>query len=131
MLLFSFFHRYFGRARELPGVKELFQAASRPHTEPAGPSLPELRRNVDAAYYGYNLDEEDGTLLKYEAQREKEAFETFMKEAENGTNGSKHNTWEELPGDAGDGNGWKVPTLDEVQEELVERRRKMLLNKLG
>ena len=90
-----------------------------------------MRRNVDAAYYGYNLDEEDGTLLKYEAKREKEAFDTFMKKVENGTNGSKHDVWEELPGDAGDGNGWKVPTLDEVQEELVERRRKMLLNKLG
>ena len=116
----------------MPGVKELFQAASKPQREPAGPSLPELRRNVDASYYGYNLDEEDGTLLKYEMEREKQAWEALMKAAEkNEVNGGREDDWEELPGDAGDGNGWKLPTLDEVQEELVERRRKMLLDKLG
>ena len=71
-------------------------------------------------------------MLKYEAQREKEAFETLLRAAERkDTNKRQQEEWTELPGDAGDGNGWKVPTLDEVQEELVERRRKMLLNKLG
>src|ERR1700761_94418 len=59
-------YRYFGRARELPGVKELFEAAKEP---PPGSksdeqrSRQDLRRNVDASYYGYNLDEEDGVLL--------------------------------------------------------------------
>ena len=35
------------------------------------------------------------------------------------------------PGDGGDGVGWRLPTLEEVQEELVERRRRTLLDKIG
>ncbi len=125
-----FLCRYFGRARQLPGVKELFEVASKPHKEPTGPTQAELRRNVDAAYYGYNLDEEDGTLLAYEAQKEREAMENLLKEADDQNDG-KGDKWEELPGDSGDGVVWRLPTLEEVQEELVERRRRKLLDKLG
>lgn len=39
--------------------------------------------------------------------------------------------WEPLPGDAGDGVGWRVPGVEEVGEELVERRRRRLLESLG
>jgi len=31
----------------------------------------------------------------------------------------------------GDGIRWRIPTLDEVNNELVERRRRKLLEKLG
>jgi pre-mRNA-splicing factor ISY1 len=59
-------YKYFGRAKDLPGVKELFQ--------PKAPTLKEksraeLLRNVDADYYGYR-DEEDDTLLEYEQEQE-------------------------------------------------------------
>lgn len=39
--------------------------------------------------------------------------------------------WEPLPGDAGDGIPWRLPSLEEVSEELVERRRRRLLETLG
>lgn len=39
--------------------------------------------------------------------------------------------WEPLPGDIGDGIPWQLPTLEEVSEELVERRRRRLLETLG
>ncbi len=39
--------------------------------------------------------------------------------------------WEPLPGDGGDGVGWRVPRLEEVGEELVERRKRALLDTLG
>ena len=86
----------------------------------------DLRKNVDASYYGYNLDEEDGTLLAYEAAKEKEAFENLKAQGEEDEEG-----WEPLPGDAGDGVGWRLPSNEEVQEELVDRRRRTLLEKLG
>jgi pre-mRNA-splicing factor ISY1 len=114
---------------------------------------------VDASYYGYNLDEEDGTLLAYEAGREAEAREALLKEArgirkghgggDGGGGGQKRaegghededdeisklgvpEGWEPLPGDAGDGVPWRLPTLEEVSEELVERRRRRLLDTLG
>ena len=101
-------------------------------TRPKAPDKPlegrgDLRKQVDASYYGYNLDEEDGTLLAYEATKEREAFDNLIRSGD----GKTDPNWEPLPGDAGDGNGWRLPTSDEVQEELVDRRRRRLLDKLG
>lgn len=101
-------------------------------TRPKAPDKPlegrsDLRKQVDASYYGYNLDEEDGTLLAYEAAKEREAFDNLIRRGD----GKTDPNWEPLPGDAGDGNGWRLPTSDEVQEELVDRRRRRLLDKLG
>lgn len=89
-------------------------------------SRADLRRQVDASYYGYNLDEEDGTLLAYEAEKEKQSFDNLKASGEKPEDG-----WEPLPGDGGDGVGWRLPTSEEVQEELVDRRRRRLLDKLG
>jgi pre-mRNA-splicing factor ISY1 len=109
-------------------VKELFEnATAKPHSDRPLEGRNDMRKQVDASYYGYNLDEEDGTLLEYEAIKEKEAFENLLE-----TSGEAPAGWEPLPGDDGrSGEGWKLPTLDEVQEELVERRRRRLLDKLG
>ena len=120
-------HRYFGRARELPGVKELFESS-----KPQVPDKPlegraDLRKQVDASYYGYNLDEDDSTLVKYEAEREKVAFENLLTSGD----GTTDPDWEPLPGDAGDGKAWRLPNCDEVQEEIVNRRKRRLLDKLG
>ena len=94
-------------------------------TEKPLESRADLRQKVDASYYGYNLDEEDGTLLEYEARKEEEAFENLKAGGEKLEEG-----WESLPGDAGDGIGWRLPTSDDVQEELVDRRRRRLLDQL-
>ncbi|RKP06774.1 Isy1-like splicing family-domain-containing protein [Thamnocephalis sphaerospora] len=61
-------HLYFGRAKELPGVRELFEQQM---IVPQKSTISELYRRVDAEYYGYR-DEEDETLLAYEQQREAE-----------------------------------------------------------
>lgn len=128
-------YRYFGRARELPGVKELFERQARPEDDmnKGGEKRSELRSKVDAGYYGYNLDEEDGTLLAYEEEKEKEAWQNFMQLGEDLSEkqSKAQKEWVELPGDAGDGVKWRVPTLEEVDLELVERRRRKLLEKLG
>jgi pre-mRNA-splicing factor ISY1 len=123
-------YRYFGRAKDLPGVKELFEQAVRkgraPEDDAKGPGRAELSKFVDAGYYGYNLDEEDGTLVEYEEGREREAYKSLLEEAE-----EEKEPFEALPGDVGDGVGWRLPTLEEVEEELVDRRRRRLLDKLG
>ncbi|EMC99071.1 hypothetical protein BAUCODRAFT_64719 [Baudoinia panamericana UAMH 10762] len=122
-------YRYFGRARELPGVKELFEAATKksPEEERKKESRQELRMRVNAGYYGYNLDEEDGSLLAYEAKKEKEAYEALMVVGEEQ---ALDGAWEPLPGDVGDGVIWKLPTAEEVETELLERRKRKLLEKL-
>lgn len=128
-------YRYFGRARELPGVKEMFEAAARRGKGPAeeqegagsGRGGDIATRKVDANYFGYGLDEEDGTLLAYEKQKEKEALENLRVQGDD----DAEDGWEPLPGDAGDGVEWRLPTLDEVQEEMVDRRRRRLLDKIS
>lgn len=62
-------YKYFGAAKELPGVKELFEQES---VEPTKKSKADLMREIDAEYYGY-LDEEDYLLLPQEEKCEREA----------------------------------------------------------
>lgn len=121
-------YKYFGRAKELPGVKELFEAAKNKHQskEKQLDERREIRRNVDAAYYGYAPGEEDDKLLAYEAEKERLAVANLL---ENGPQEPPEG-WEPLPGDAGDGQVWRLPTMEEVQEELMERRRRKLLDQL-
>jgi len=59
-------YKYFGAAKDLPGVRELFQKEI-----PAAPRKTRamLYRNVDFDYYGFR-DEEDGVILAKEAQME-------------------------------------------------------------
>ena len=120
-------YRYFGRAKELPGVKELFEAARKNDKEdkPLETSK-DIRKIVDAAYYGYAPNEEDDELLRYEAEKERQAVENLLK------NGPQEppEGWEALPGDGGDGQVLTLPTLEEVQEELIDRRRRKLLEQL-
>jgi pre-mRNA-splicing factor ISY1 len=82
---------------------------------------------VDAGYYGYGLDEEDGTLVAYEEKKEREAFETLLVQDEEKMD---EGAWEPLPGDAGDGLEWRLPTAEEVETELLERRKRKLIDKL-
>ena len=126
-------YRYFGRAKELPGVKEMFERAVKRQVRGgdeddekrlAGQYM--ARKNVDAAYFGYG--EEGVSVLKYERKKEREAEERL---AAQGDGEGEDKDWEPLPGDAGDGVTWRLPTLDEVQEELVDRRRRKLLDKIG
>jgi len=117
-------YKYFGRARELPGVKELFEdlkPKDKPDAREAGRLRAEMRKNVDADYYGYNRDEEDDVLLEYERGKEMEAVENVAKSGQ----GELPRDWSEIPA------GWKVPDLSEVNEFLVERRKSRLLAKLG
>ncbi|KAK3073691.1 NineTeen Complex (NTC) component [Teratosphaeriaceae sp. CCFEE 6253] len=118
-------YRYFGRARELPGVKELFEQATRKPEKEKEEGRGEMRVRVDAGYYGYNLDEEDGTLEAYEAGKEREAWDALMLEED-----KVDAEWEALPGDGGDGVRWTLPTAEEVDTELLERRKRKLLDKL-
>ncbi|PUU73407.1 Isy1-like splicing family-domain-containing protein [Tuber borchii] len=57
-------NKYFGRARELPRIKELFDELKPSKRSAEGKDQErklrvEMRRNVDADYYGFNRDEAD------------------------------------------------------------------------
>ncbi|KAK3536529.1 hypothetical protein QTP86_013848 [Hemibagrus guttatus] len=57
-------YKYFGAAKDLPGVRELFEK------EPVAPlrkTRGELMKDIDAEYYGYR-DEDDGVLVPLEQE---------------------------------------------------------------
>lgn len=59
-------YKYFGAARDLPGVRELF---SKPEREPPRKTKAELLKFVDCDYFGYR-DEDDGVIVPLEAKAE-------------------------------------------------------------
>jgi len=64
-------YKYFGAARQLPGVRELFeQAPPLPPRKTRG----ELMKNIDADYYGYR-DDDDGVLIPLEREAEIKAIQ--------------------------------------------------------
>jgi hypothetical protein len=127
-------YRYFGRARELPGVKEMFERAAKKKAGTLkedgeeGERREVQRRGVDARYFGYMVEGEERELVKYERRKEREAVERVGKLGEQEEDDPE---WEALPGDVGDGVRWALPTLEQVQEELMDRKRRQLLENLG
>ncbi len=63
-------YKYFGAAKELPGVRELFEQEP---PKPVRKTRAELYKDVDADYYGYR-DEDDGVLVPLELEAEKRAI---------------------------------------------------------
>ncbi|WFD32298.1 NineTeen Complex (NTC) component [Malassezia sp. CBS 17886] len=64
-------YRYFGRAKDLPGVRELFERSKQQEAEAKSYRADRYRRfqNQTGAYYG-NDDEKDGSLLAEESASE-------------------------------------------------------------
>ena len=60
-------YKYFGAAKDLPGVRELFEEEA---VKLARKTRGELMKDIDAEYFGYR-DDEDGILVKLEAEVEK------------------------------------------------------------
>ncbi|KAH0588816.1 hypothetical protein H2248_004616 [Termitomyces sp. 'cryptogamus'] len=68
-------YKYFGRAKDLPGVRELFQSRKKEEEE-ENQALAFYKKfmNQGPSYYG-DLDENDGTLLQYERAAEEDDWE--------------------------------------------------------
>lgn len=69
-------YRYFGAAKKLPGVRELFQ---KPPELKKRRSRYDIYKRIDASYYGYR-DDEDGILEKVEAPAEVEMRQLALRE---------------------------------------------------
>ncbi|KAJ3341165.1 NineTeen Complex (NTC) component [Gonapodya sp. JEL0774] len=138
-------YRYFGRAKHLPGVRELFESAVS-SDGPVPRTRYELSRNIDADYYGYR-DEDDGELLAYEDRVARRFGKMAKKRKVDGSPSADSATvptpYDELDDImlevSGSYNGIpaavavaavdSVPSQKEVEEYLVERRRKELLQR--
>ncbi|XP_018412680.1 PREDICTED: pre-mRNA-splicing factor ISY1 homolog [Nanorana parkeri] len=143
-------YRYFGAAKDLPGVRELFEKEPAP---PPRKTRAELMKAIDAEYYGYR-DEDDGVLVPLEQEEEKraiaEAIEKWKAEKEARLeSGEKHEEEEEVniyavaadeSGEDSDPENERdegqqfiahvpVPTQKEIEEALIRRKKMELLQK--
>eukprot|EP01130_Rhizamoeba_saxonica_P006529 TRINITY_DN2596_c0_g1_i3.p1 TRINITY_DN2596_c0_g1~~TRINITY_DN2596_c0_g1_i3.p1 ORF type:complete len:115 (-),score=49.48 TRINITY_DN2596_c0_g1_i3:119-463(-) len=109
---------YFGEAKNLPGVKELLKPGK---VEEEKKTRYELYRGIDSDYYGFR-DEDDGVLLELEATEE----EKVLKEL--GQNGN--NMEIEFDDDISMHLiHLKVPSPEEIQKILVQRKKEELAKK--
>lgn len=142
-------YRYFGAARDLPGVRELFEQAV---PDKARVTRGQLAKKIDADYYGYR-DDEEGDLEPLEAEAElkarREAAQEWENHKKNGTGpfregyviesryGSSkysHNVADdsmEVDDDveAKPTSYADVPSQDEVKDHLMNQRKAELLQR--
>jgi len=125
-------YKYFGAAKDLPGVRDLFS-----HDPPLLPrkTRAELMRDIDADYYGFR-DEDDGVIVAEEQKIERQLLASIVTDDDmKNMIESDDNADEES--DDFDSCGPKrfishvpfVPTQQEVQQELVRRKKQELLDK--
>lgn len=115
-------YRYFGAAKNLPGVKELFERQTK---ERAKRTRAEIMRGLDADYYGYR-DDDDGLLERLEGEVEEKARRAAAESWEGGT--------ESAPGaDAAPGDGFlahvPLPSDEEIKRKVLEKRKRELIER--
>ncbi|CAI5451638.1 unnamed protein product [Caenorhabditis angaria] len=140
-------YKYFGAAKDLPGVRELFEKNS--DHEEIRRNRAELMKNIDAHYFGY-LDDEDGRLIPLEKAVEEANIERIQKEfaekkGTDTTSGEYENIYkvEEYEDDletqettvlGDDGRPLTirhvlVPTQADIEEMLLEQKKAELMAK--
>ncbi|KPM03503.1 hypothetical protein QR98_0019360 [Sarcoptes scabiei] len=134
-------YKYFGAAKDLPGVRELLnqETISIPKKTKA-----ELMRTIDADYYGFR-DEDDGVILEEEARVQKQELLKMASEKnlnlatvkqrikliEDKNNDDVLDDQKDL--EEGPKNFVShvpsIPTQEEIQKELIEKKKRELLEK--
>lgn len=140
-------YKYFGAAKDLPGVRELFEQEPPP---PPRKTRGELMKDVDADYYGYR-DDDDGVLFPLEEKAEKIAIQKSIQEwKEKQKDGAKVDDDEEelyppdpedrIQIDTEDPMGLlaprftahvPVPSQKDVEAALLRKKKQELLEKYG
>mmetsp|Transcript_18029 Transcript_18029/g.30320 ORF Transcript_18029/g.30320 Transcript_18029/m.30320 type:complete len:275 (-) Transcript_18029:125-949(-) len=121
-------YRYFGAAKTLPGVKELFQRQA-PRT--VRRTRHQMFKEINAAYYGFR-DEEDGIVVKAEDEAEasirREAIlEHNEKEAE------KKAVLETVKGDGLEEDAPKfiahvpLPDMKDIEQAVLQKKKRDLM----
>jgi len=83
-------YKYFGAAKDLPGVRELFERDAQESAAPKK-TRAQLQRNIRPEYYGWR-DEEDGELLLAEQAKENEIQKQKVEEWQKQNFKSQQNT---------------------------------------
>ncbi|PRP77272.1 hypothetical protein PROFUN_14484 [Planoprotostelium fungivorum] len=117
----GYVYKYFGAARQLPGVKEMFLKAANEKTKRKRFDY----KGIDAEYYGYG-DEEDDTMVQMEKAAEEKAQEAARLQWEKDTGSVFVNTKQTTEEDT----FVPIPTKSDIERALVEKKKAELLKKL-
>ncbi|VAI46725.1 unnamed protein product [Triticum turgidum subsp. durum] len=117
-------YRYFGAAKKLPGVRELFD---KPPEVRKRRTRYEIHKRINAGYYGY-YDDEDGVLEPLEAAAEKRMRDEVVTEWHRVERVRREAMKNVVSGEvaAAGGRGGEAATevlFEEVEEEVEEERR--------
>jgi len=122
---FGHTYKYFGAAKNLPAVKEMFAKKEKETNKRKRADM----RGIDATYFGYR-DDEDGLLEDIEQQAEKKALTQAMKDWQKEQNLGKgdgvisHHE-DQAPLDV------VVPTKEQMSKALLEKKKQDLQRKYG
>jgi pre-mRNA-splicing factor ISY1 len=121
-------YRYFGAAKDLPGVQEFFvRQAQRQETQAMKRN--NYNNNINGDYFGWR-EEEDGVLLEMEAKATKRNLEVFQQEQKKNANSVEEE-------DERDAQAYyyelltRVPTQEQVAQLLLEEKKRRLLQKFA
>ncbi|KAJ1633670.1 Isy1-like splicing factor [Pavlovales sp. CCMP2436] len=121
-------YRYFGAAKNLPGVRELFIKA--PAVRPKR-TRAQITKGLDADYYGYR-DDDDGVLAELEVQTEqrlrKEALRRWRQENPEAASGGDAD-FDGLAAEGGFRAHVSLPSDKEIEKAILQRRKQELLAK--
>lgn len=134
-------YKYFGAAKDLPGVRELFEQEPPP---PPRKTRGELMREVDANYYGY-LDDDDGLLIPLEEKASKEALKKSVEEWKEKLKKGELKTGADDDDEApaiDDANNDEllaprfvshvsVPTQKDIEDALLRKKKRELMQQFG
>ena len=124
-------YRYFGAAKDLPGVKELFQ---KQRAKALKRKRGDIYKYITPDYYGWR-EEEDGVLLELEAEatkrneakvKEKLAEVKRLKQEQGESDDEEDSSEDE------EDEGWgptAVPTQELIAQAILERKKQALLER--
>ncbi|XP_037037065.1 pre-mRNA-splicing factor ISY1 homolog [Bradysia coprophila] len=143
-------YKYFGAAKDLPGVRELFEQEPAP---PIKKTRVELMKNIDADYYGYRDDDDDGILIQLEEKAERAAVLKAIEEWNEKRSTEEPNDEDDIyntdPKDNAESNLSKermeadpmellgprftahvpIPTQQDIESALLRKKKQELLDK--
>lgn len=121
-------YRYFGAAKNLPGVKELLEQQALKHGRGAAGAhaAHAAYRNISVDYYGWR-DEEDGVLLELEARAD--ALNSPTRKRPRTSDGHHHDIDDDADPLVQD--FLSMPSKEEIEQRFLEHKKRSLLAKYG
>ena len=118
-------YRYYGAAKNLPGVKELFE---KPEKRTVRRTRHQMYKNIDMDYYGMR-DDDDGVLVKLEGEAEASLLQAKVAKWEEGRAARQELGTEEAAEEetAQFVAHVEVPDQAAVQQAILARRKRELL----